>query len=548
VQPLQLHTNFCGFIYEYLFALSMKKNIFTLFALLYICLLQFCFAQFKPMGFDQPFVHPPSTFMPGVYYPRLVLEDDTLFVCSGTGIYRKTLNDDSEWKLYAFENIPIADFIKNGNTVLAVAYGTKDGKDSVLLLSNDGGKTFVNYSHPHFFELLEGKTRLTRISQNSENKNTIYVGTVFGISKSDDFGLTWKRLVPEGYTEWWQISNHPFDSQLLFAVGESGFITSIIGYSTNNGNTWEWQFEYFFADECIYSLAFHPTNPDIILCSLRAGVGSSTDRGKTWSFKNIEYPTFAFSKILFDKKNPAVAYTTGGRGIDLHLKRVFRSTDMGVNWVLIHEEDIGCGNFFLDMVLYENKLIFYTVECGLLELELEPVLNDCAAVNNLTSEKCSADCILLNWSEPESNFQIKGYSVFRNKQLLNNELITETIFIDDNLSDGNYEYYVVTHYTNHCISYPSNNITAILEVDEIEVIEKIVIYPNPATGELRINSGELRIENVEFFDIYGRKLQMSPMSLSSPETVLNISHLPAGVYFLRVNTNIGQVIKKVLKE
>jgi len=80
---------------------------------------------------------------------------------------------------------------------------------------------------------------------------------------------------------------------------------------------------------------------------------------------------------------------------------------------------------------------------------------------------------------------------------------------------------------------------------------EIKIYPNPTTGELRIESGELRINTVEIFDVFGRSVgintQVRPEN-SGSEIVINISHLSVGVYFLKINTEIGQVIKKVLKE
>jgi hypothetical protein len=81
-------------------------------------------------------------------------------------------------------------------------------------------------------------------------------------------------------------------------------------------------------------------------------------------------------------------------------------------------------------------------------------------------------------------------------------------------------------------------------IDE-NILSKIVIFPNPTTGHLRIESKELEIKNVEIFDIYGRKVQMSFLS---PENGIDISHLTAGIYFLKVSTEVGQVIRKVLRE
>jgi 5-hydroxyisourate hydrolase-like protein (transthyretin family) len=77
---------------------------------------------------------------------------------------------------------------------------------------------------------------------------------------------------------------------------------------------------------------------------------------------------------------------------------------------------------------------------------------------------------------------------------------------------------------------------------------RITVYPNPTTGELKIENGELKINNVEIFDIFGRNVGMYRIRPENEEVVLNISHLPAGVYFVRIQTEAGEVMRKVLKE
>jgi hypothetical protein len=82
----------------------------------------------------------------------------------------------------------------------------------------------------------------------------------------------------------------------------------------------------------------------------------------------------------------------------------------------------------------------------------------------------------------------------------------------------------------------------------IDVLENSInIHPNPTTGELTIDNGQLTIENIEIFDIYGRKLS-SLTSHPAPRTSLNISHLPAGMYFVKISTDEGMVVKKVIKQ
>ena len=73
------------------------------------------------------------------------------------------------------------------------------------------------------------------------------------------------------------------------------------------------------------------------------------------------------------------------------------------------------------------------------------------------------------------------------------------------------------------------------------------VYPNPTTGELRIDNGELRIEmsdmRYEIFDIHGRKMPQVSNLKSQISNQINISHLAAGIYFLQVNGVVAKVVK-----
>jgi hypothetical protein len=77
-------------------------------------------------------------------------------------------------------------------------------------------------------------------------------------------------------------------------------------------------------------------------------------------------------------------------------------------------------------------------------------------------------------------------------------------------------------------------------INTVSVLENemgnIKIFPNPTTGKLRIESNELRIEEVVIFDIYGRKQK------AERGILIDISDLPAGVYFLRIRTEQGEVV------
>jgi len=71
------------------------------------------------------------------------------------------------------------------------------------------------------------------------------------------------------------------------------------------------------------------------------------------------------------------------------------------------------------------------------------------------------------------------------------------------------------------------------------------IYPNPTIGKFRVKSDELPIEHVDLYDIHGRKVSFH---FERDRNEVNISHLPAGAYFVKIRTETGEVVRKVVKE
>ena len=77
-----------------------------------------------------------------------------------------------------------------------------------------------------------------------------------------------------------------------------------------------------------------------------------------------------------------------------------------------------------------------------------------------------------------------------------------------------------------------------------KLLENITVVPNPTTGQLKIESGELKIESVEVYDVYGKRQKAEDRK----DNVLDISNLSAGLYFVKIKTSVGEVVKKVVKQ
>jgi len=158
--------------------------------------------------------------------------------------------------------------------------------------------------------------------------------------------------------------------------------------------------------------------------------------------------------------------------------------------------------------------------------------------------------VQLQWSNSANNEFIRGYHVYRDNMRITSQLLTNSTYLDEDLLTGDYEYYVKTYYMEGCISDRSNYVieTITVGVNEVNALERIEIYPNPTTGELKIQNLTFKVTDLQIFDVYGRNILTSPMPLLSHEISLNISHLQPGIYFVRITTEKGVVTKKVVKQ
>ena len=72
------------------------------------------------------------------------------------------------------------------------------------------------------------------------------------------------------------------------------------------------------------------------------------------------------------------------------------------------------------------------------------------------------------------------------------------------------------------------------------------LYPNPTTGEIRIQNTEFRIQSVEVYDVYGKLIKS--VDVEDYSVVIDLSASASGVYFTRIMTDKGVVTKRVVKE
>lgn len=84
-----------------------------------------------------------------------------------------------------------------------------------------------------------------------------------------------------------------------------------------------------------------------------------------------------------------------------------------------------------------------------------------------------------------------------------------------------------------------------LGVTENNVDKSIKIYPNPTNSIINVN-GDFTIQSVELFDVQGRLLQTNLQN--SNTALLDISEKSNGIYFVKITTEKGIKVEKIIKE
>jgi len=93
-----------------------------------------------------------------------------------------------------------------------------------------------------------------------------------------------------------------------------------------------------------------------------------------------------------------------------------------------------------------------------------------------------------------------------------------------------------------------------IEINLVDTV-RLNVYPNPTTGKLEVTNYALnqvqgRIDGIEIFDVNGKKMKSEnrKTEIEKSKILIDIAHLPAGIYFVKVITDNGEVTKKIVKQ
>ena len=159
----------------------------------------------------------------------------------------------------------------------------------------------------------------------------------------------------------------------------------------------------------------------------------------------------------------------------------------------------------------------------------------------VVADTVTATTVTLSWNAVDS---ATSYNVYMDSVLVAN--VTDTVYTVDSLTAETTYSFFVTAVADTLESVASNVVTVTtLKVEGI--VENAVafsIYPNPVSDKLYIGT-QTQTQTIEIYDMFGRQQSMVNGQQS---TVIDVTDLNSGVYFIKVVTSEGESVQRFIKK
>ena len=139
-----------------------------------------------------------------------------------------------------------------------------------------------------------------------------------------------------------------------------------------------------------------------------------------------------------------------------------------------------------------------------------------------------------------------GYDVFVNTataQDFHMGYTNGTAYVAGSNQEATLEFYVVA-FNDDTESAPSEVYTIVIKDDAVEELSSSLnIYPNPVNDRLYIET-LTQTQTIEIYDVYGRQ----QLVVSGQQSAVSVANLNSGIYFVKVVTENGEVVKRFVKK
>ena len=156
--------------------------------------------------------------------------------------------------------------------------------------------------------------------------------------------------------------------------------------------------------------------------------------------------------------------------------------------------------------------------------------------------------ITMAWDAVEG---AQGYDVFVNTTKEKDFYLGYTggtAYVAGSNEETTFEFYIVAFNQDKGLESAPSEICKVTVVDDAveEMTSSFNIYPNPVNDKIYIET-ESEVKEVVVYDVYGRVQNLSNSATQQLSNSIDVTDLNSGVYFVKVVTENGEAVKRIIK-
>jgi hypothetical protein len=392
---------------------------------------------------------------------------------------------------------------------------------------------FVSFSLYAQWQVTNGPSGAGHISSLAVKDTVVFAGTeTGGVFISTNQGVTWTAS-NSGITNMNEVRALVSDSMYVFAGMYNSLGGPAVFSSVNDGSSWTpagLSFVFFFS---------FARKPGYLVAGTWDGVSVSTNNGTTFNSFTAGLPSNASVAALAYSGTKLFG---GVSGSSVGGTGVFYSNNNGTSW---NAFNTGLTNTIVNQLAVLGSYVFAGTSAGVFRSPVatagwSPVNTGLGNVNiksfytiGTTLYAGTANGIYsttdngANWNDVSAGLppNTNVYSLTSDSDFM--YAGTDTVVYRRPLSE------------------------VVSATQELSAVEPVIsIYPNPASKEFFLTMGTDHSKNkydVSMFNLLGEKM-LEHACTGENETIIDVSRLSSGIYFVKVTASGTQVVKKVIVE
>ncbi len=481
------------------------------------------------------------------------VDDNIVWACGNSGVVLKTTDGGTTWANMTPTNAGSTNYtVVAFDAVTAWATGTVGGTADVSIWkTTDGGGSWVSqYNNPTGFG-----DALRMFDAN----NGVYYGDPdpypsgnWEILTTSNGGDTWNRVPQSNFPPADSVNGEYGAACGMDIVGDNVWFNSYSGVagtqprvykSTNKGLNWTVSsFPQAGGTSGSNFVTFADANNGIDVC-LDGTVASTTDGGANWTTTN---PGYAFRYAANVPGLGTTYVAVGSSGISYYTR------DNGANWLPL---TTGTTQTLYSVTASQNYSwaagnsgTILKLEGSVLPVELTSFTavsqNQQVTLNWITATEINNNGFEVQRSSENSEFVTVGF--VRGNGTTTNQ--SEYIYVDRNISAGNYSYRLKQIDYNGVFEYSDAIEVEVLNLDSYVLNQN---YPNPFNPSTKIAYVLKEKTNVKILVMNALGEEVAVLVNQTQEQGyhqldFNASNLPSGIYFYSLQTDNFSETKKML--